>query len=76
VSKVNGRDINSLTDMKKAMAAPENGYHIIRFEGMDDSLILKAENLDSANREILRDYGISEPEYFKHTDNRKQNRKN
>lgn len=67
VTEVNGKHIRSLADIKDAVASPVNGFHVIRFAGMDDYLILDAAAAASANEQILSRYGVPSPEYLKKT---------
>jgi len=67
VTEVNGAHIRNLRDIKNAMAKPEKGFHVIRFAGIDDSLILDATAAAKANDEILSRYGVSSPEYFENS---------
>ncbi|MDD5521350.1 MAG: trypsin-like peptidase domain-containing protein [Kiritimatiellae bacterium] len=64
VTAVNGINIRNLHDLKTAMTKPLNGFHVIKFAGMDDSLILDAVATVKANEEILLRYGVPSPEYF------------
>jgi len=61
VSEVNGMRIRDLSDMKLALAMPKDGYHVIHFAGMDDALILDAEQDHEAEPEILGRYGVPSP---------------
>jgi hypothetical protein len=58
VSEVNGVHIGSLADFKKAIQHPRKGYHIIKFEGMDDYIVMDAEQVMNAEREILTRYAV------------------
>ena len=64
VTEVNGTTIRRLGDVKKAMAAPRDGFHVIKFVGMDDSLIVDADAAKKADPGILASYGVSEAEYL------------
>ncbi len=61
VSEVNGLHIRDFADMQLALAMPKNGYHIIRFAGMDDTLVLDAEEVLDARPEILERYAVPAP---------------
>jgi hypothetical protein len=58
VSEVNGIHIGSLADLKKAIQHPQNGYHIIKFEGMDDYIVMDAGQVMSSEKEILTRYAV------------------
>ncbi|MDI6775173.1 MAG: trypsin-like peptidase domain-containing protein [Verrucomicrobiota bacterium] len=62
VSRVNGVAIRNLADVKKAVAGPQNGFHVIRFAGNDDSLILDAQAARLADPQIFATYGVDSPE--------------
>ncbi len=64
VAKVNGMAIKNLADVKRAMGTPENGFHVIEFAGMDETLVLQTAAVKAANPQIFDSYGISEHEYF------------
>jgi S1-C subfamily serine protease len=58
VSEVNGSRIRNLADMRAALSTPKDGYHVIRFAGMDDKLVLNAEQEQKAGPEILERYAV------------------
>ncbi len=58
VSEVNGIHIGDLADFKKAIQKPQNGYHIIKFDGMDDYLVMDAEQVKKADPEIMKRYAV------------------
>jgi S1-C subfamily serine protease len=64
VSTVNGVRIRDLTDMQLALAVPQNGFHVITFAGMDDSLILDAEDERASREQILNRYAVPAPFYL------------
>ena len=65
VSKVNGKAIEQLSDVKTAFASPKDGFHVISFEGIEDKLFLEAEQAERADLEILSSYEIMKKEHFK-----------
>ena len=64
VSDINGQRITKLEDVKTAFSAPQKGFHIISFEGIEDRLFLEAKRAKKADAEILTSYDIMEKEYF------------
>ena len=64
VSSVNGKRIRRIQDVKEAMRLPLNGFHVIRFEDMDNALVLDAERASEADSAILATYGIPSLEHF------------
>lgn len=64
VTEVNGIHIRNLGDVKKAAANPTNGFHVIRFAGMDDFLVLDAGAAAESSPEISSRYGVPSTEYF------------
>ena len=64
VSEVNGMRIRDLDDMLLALANPQEGYHVIRFAGMDDILVLDAEQVRAARPGILARYAVPAPFYL------------
>ncbi len=64
VTEVNAVHIRNLADLKKAMSKPLNGFHVIRFAGMDDSIILDAAIAEKSNEIILSRYGVPSQEFF------------
>ncbi len=65
VSEVNGKKISKLEDVKEAFTKPHEGFHTIKFEGIEDKLVMEAGRADEADSEILSSYGIMKKEYFK-----------
>lgn len=68
VKSVNGMAINKLKDLTDAFNRPEDGFHLIRFEGSQDFLVLAADEVTSASSSILAEYGISQSLHFRDTE--------
>jgi hypothetical protein len=64
VETVNGRKVKNLEEVKQALEAQRDGFHLVRFAGNEDELVLDAAQARQAHPEILRAYAIAEPEYF------------
>jgi S1-C subfamily serine protease len=64
VTEVNGLAIRSLRDVKTAMASPKNGFHVVRFAGMEDFLVLDSAAVREAEQEVMTRYGVPATEYF------------
>jgi len=64
VSEVNGFQIRNMQDMKKALESPQKGYHVIKFTGMDDTLVLDADAVNEAQAQILERYAVPSPFYL------------
>lgn len=64
VSSVNGHNIGRIEDMADAIAASTNGFHVIRFEGNDNPLILDAAATKEADPRILRQHNIPMASYI------------
>jgi hypothetical protein len=66
VDEINSMPISNLEDVAASLRMPEDGFHRISFT--DDSsrkfLVLDAENLDEATRNILTHYRINEAAVF------------
>lgn len=60
VSKVNGRPINFITDMREAFRHPEKSLHTITFvpNPQRNEIVLDADGLEKATDRIVRMYGI------------------
>ncbi len=67
VQKINGKTIRGLADVKRAFDKPQNGYHVIQFAGMEDTLVLDAAAARAATPEIHATYGVSAAEYLGET---------
>ena len=65
VSEINGVHIGRLSDIRKAVATPQNGYHIIKFDGMDDYIVMDAEDVRQAVPQIMSRYAVPATEFFK-----------
>ncbi len=64
VTEVNQKPIRNLNDLKEAFAHPINGFHVIRFAGIDDSLVVEADAASQADNQIPATYGIPALEYL------------
>ncbi|MCA9553770.1 MAG: PDZ domain-containing protein [Myxococcales bacterium] len=64
VSKVNGRPILGLDDLRAALKAPQDGFHIIEFDpGQSASrLVLDAKAAEAAAAGIHQRYGLPDPQ--------------
>jgi len=58
VCEANGRSVGSLRDLVQALQQPTNGFHVIRFDGSPDPLVLDAAQMPEADRQIGRRYEI------------------
>jgi len=58
VSSVNGMHIGRLSDLPLALTLATNGYHVIRFEGNDNPIILDARAATASAPEIMAQYGL------------------
>ena len=58
VASVNGQPIRNISDLPEALKKPLKGFHIFRFEGQDDPLIMEADQISKADTEILAQYSI------------------
>lgn len=61
VSTANGRRIRNMKDLREAAAEPQDGFHVLRFEGMEHVLVIEAPAAAKAEAEIRQRYGIHEP---------------
>lgn len=61
VVSVNGAEIRNMKNLIDAFAKPEGGFHVIRFAGTDDPLILNADAVTDAQMTILKQYGVPAP---------------
>lgn len=61
VVDVNGTPIRRMQDLPCAFKTPANGFHVIRFAGMTDPLILDADVLEAVQDDILAQYGVPAP---------------
>ncbi|MEI6167215.1 MAG: trypsin-like peptidase domain-containing protein [bacterium] len=58
LASVNGQLIRSIGDLPEALKKPVQGFHVFRFEGQDDPLIMDAGQAAKADSEILTHYSI------------------
>jgi hypothetical protein len=63
VSEVNGMPIGDIRDLKRALARPKDGFHVIRFLDTDETLVVDRAAAEKAAAEILAAYGVAQPEY-------------
>jgi hypothetical protein len=59
VTKVNGKEIKSLTDLAEAMKQPQDGYIKVETEEDPKQLELDASQLEQENQSLQENYGIS-----------------
>ena len=64
VSEVNGVRIRNLRDVQQAAQQPTNGFHVIRFDGTQDTIVLDADATRRADTEVFDEYDIFSPAYF------------
>lgn len=64
VESVNGQRILALRDVAKALEAPQDGFHVFRFEGAESDVVIPAGRLDEIDRRIARTYKVSELSYL------------
>ncbi|MBL7077120.1 MAG: trypsin-like peptidase domain-containing protein [Kiritimatiellae bacterium] len=65
VARVNGRRISTLKDVEDAFASPQEGYHVVAFEGMKQTLVLDAAAADHAAPAIMGRYGVPAPSHYR-----------
>ena len=61
---MNGQSIHNIKDLPGALKKVSGGFHVFRFEGNDDPLILDAQLTAKADTEILAQYGIPAPAHI------------
>lgn len=59
VVEINNVKIHGLKDVEEAFEKPENGYHVVKFAGMQDFLVLDANSADASNEQIRRRYSLN-----------------
>jgi S1-C subfamily serine protease len=58
LASVNGQPIRNISDIPEALKKATQGFHVFRFEGRDDPLIMDATLTAQADSEILTQYSI------------------
>jgi S1-C subfamily serine protease len=69
VREVNGIAVNKMSDIRRGLAQPSDGFHLIYFEGSDFPLVLDVSQTGVADKEIMERYGIAALERL--SDNKK-----
>jgi len=64
VESVNGQRIRDMRMLSDALRSTENEFHVIRFLGLDEMLVIDAEAARKADPEIFETYGIDRREYL------------
>lgn len=59
IKSVNGKPIHEIADVAKALATPENGFHVFRFEGLETDFVVPAAELDEINKRIAETYKVT-----------------
>jgi len=65
VIEVNGVQIRNLEDFKRAAAEPKDGFHVISFAGLDDTLVINASAARDAEAAILESYAVPSAEHIR-----------
>jgi S1-C subfamily serine protease len=64
VESVNGQRIRELADVAKALEAPQEGFHVFRFEGAESDFVIPAGKLQEIDLRIARTYKVSQLRYL------------
>jgi S1-C subfamily serine protease len=64
VTDVNGVTVRKLEDVKRGILGNTNEFHVIKFAGMEDSLVMPVSAARHADRQIFLKYAVSSAEYF------------
>ena len=64
LTHLNGKEIRRLEDVRTAWKSPDNGFHNLKFAGMEENLILQKNLADTSHEAILDAYGIPADAYF------------
>ena len=64
ITSVNGQPIHCLRDLPDALTKAVGGFHVFRFEGGDNPMILDATAVAAADATILSQYNVPSPSYF------------
>jgi len=65
LASVNGVPILQISDIQEGLKKSTGGFHVFRFEGNDNPLILNARLMHEADTDILAQYNIPAPHYFR-----------
>jgi len=58
VTKVNGKEIDNLDDLAKAVGSPKDGFHKIEFEEDPGFISLDAAEVENGKRDLMQSYNI------------------
>ncbi len=58
VKKINGVELQTLDDVPRALAKPENGFHKVEFEEDPKTIYLDAAEAEKTNRMVQAQYGL------------------
>ena len=64
VTTINDMPIVELRDVEAAFEKPVNGFHVLRFAGKDETLVLDAREALRANAEISVNYSLPAQRYY------------
>lgn len=64
LAAVNGMPIQKLSDLPEALKKSTGGFHLFKFEGNDNPLVLDARAMKEADSEILAQYNIPAAQRF------------
>jgi len=61
IASVNGRKVLAIADVAAALEAPEGGFHVFRFEGLESDFVLPAAKLAEIDARIAENYKVTAP---------------
>ena len=64
VDEVNGVPVADLRALTSAFSKSRNGFHVVRFAGMKDLLVMEAAAMEQADAEILKLYQIPAAQFL------------
>ncbi len=69
LASINGQPIKKIQDIPEALKKPAQGFHVFRFEGRDDPLIMDASQTANAESEIMTQYSVPALSYIQSQEN-------
>ena len=62
--RLNEQPVRNLADLEAALKLPIDGFHSIYFLGMDEALIMRADEARRAQRQIMDHYDVKQDAYL------------
>ena len=64
IESVNGRKILEIKDVADALEHPDRGFHVFRFEGLENDYVIRADQLKEIDARVAQTYKVTRSRYL------------